>query len=148
MNIIYLKHYIYFTILTCLISLPIICKAEFTDKEAKIVKAKKLHAIRIYPDILTNLVTDKDNKKFGYISLRLDLLAIDPKDEEFINTNQALIKDKLILFLNKQTKRNFATSKRKSHVKKKITIVINKALKDESKKPMIKDIIIQKLIIE
>jgi flagellar basal body-associated protein FliL len=121
---------------------------QLIDEEAKIRQAKKEGTVRIYPDIVTNLRRYENNNENHYVLLRLDVIAIDSMDAEFIDMNQPIIKDALILFLNKQFPSNFDSAVKKESIHKRMIDTINKALSPEAKKEMIKDIIIQKMIIE
>lgn len=118
------------------------------EKEMKILQAKKLGTIRVYPDIITNLALKPNQRKPQYIQLRIDLIAIDKADAKFIDANQPLFQDPLILFLNKQESIYFGSKLRNRSIKKKIIKVINAALYPEVKRNLIKGIIIQKLVIE
>lgn len=118
------------------------------EKEIKVKEAKKLGTIRIYPDITTNLSMARSRYTYHYVMIRLDLIASDQQYAELIDKHQPLIIDKLILFFNRQTIRNFSTESRKQKLKRRIVTIINKALYPEIKKNVVDDIIVQKLIVE
>jgi len=119
-----------------------------TREELNILKSRKLRAIRIYPDIVTNLRTHADQKKFHYILLRLDLVTISRSDRMFIRKNLPLIKAPLILFLNKQVRANFQTDLDKATIEQRLLLVINNALIPIKRRDVIKEVMIQKIIIE
>ncbi len=116
-------------------------------QEEKYRQARKLGTIRIYPDITTNLSKHK-YKHHQYIMLRIDLLASDNKYRDFINNNQPLFRDQLILFLNKQKVGNFRNKKRLRSIKKRIIKLINHTLYPEVHDHVIKGVIFNKMTIE
>lgn len=124
-------------------------KAEQLNKEKTINEAIKHSAIRVYPDIVTNLAFDPENKKkLHYILLQLDVIPTDDKFSEFLEKNQPIYTDKIILFLNKRSHNSFNTPKQKEALVQQLRSLINQALYDELQTNVVENIIIQKIIIE
>lgn len=121
--------------------------AQGEDPE-KLRKVRRYHSVRIYPDIVTNLRITNQQKKLKYILLRLDMLVAKLDDEEIVKRYMPQIKDKTILFLNKQTTRNFKTKKRRASAKSKLLVIINDVLFKETKQRLVTELLFQKLIVE
>jgi flagellar basal body-associated protein FliL len=116
------------------------------EEEAKVAQARRLPSVRIYPDVLTNLNSDKLELK--YILLRLDLISETSADSNLIRAHMPLVKNQLILFLNKQSKYNFASAKRRLNVKNKMIIILNQVLFPEVNKNLIKQALFHKAMVE
>ena len=120
-------------------------KAEQLNKEKAITEAIKYSAIRVYPDIITNLAFDPENKKkLHYILLQLDAVPTDDKFSEFLKKNQPIYTDKTILFLNKRSHNSFNTPKQKEALVQQLRSLINQALYDELKTNVSKILLFKK----
>ena len=118
------------------------------EEEVKVKQAKKRGTIRIYPDIITVLRYDPGSQRVDYVMLRVDLVTGDNDAAKIIDDNQPMIIDSLILLLNKHSKQSLTNDKNHTSISKRIRNTVNKTLHAEAQKDLVKDIIIQKLIIE
>lgn len=120
----------------------------FDEEEKKLLKVRHSYSVRIYPDIVTNLRITNQQKKLKYILLRLDMIVEKEEDEDIVQRYMPQIKDKILLFLSKQTTRNFANKKNKDSTRAKMLMIINDLLFKEMKQRLISEVLFQKVIVE
>lgn len=120
----------------------------FDEEEKKLLKVRHSHSVRIYPDIVTNLRITNQQNKLKYVFLRMDMIVEKAEDEDIVQMYMPQIKDRVLLFLGKQTASNFTGKRNKNYTQAKLKVVINDVLFKEIKQRLVTEIIFQKVIVE
>lgn len=138
-----------------LIVLSFLSFSTLADDGTKKEPARKIIYHQLKPDITTNLDSSSDKKNkdeeltMNTITVRFSLMIDTVEDAEVVKTHEALYKDQIILFINKQMKENLKTRRQKIQFKKKLKNILNKTLQAEIKRPdIIKRLLVTRMIID
>lgn len=110
---------------------------------------------QLKPDITTNLDislpikrTNEDSQLYT-LTVRVNLMTDSEQDAKAIVENEALLKDKVILFINKQSMESLKTRRQKMQFKRTLKNILNEALLAELKRPdIIKKLLFTQMIFD
>lgn len=115
---------------------------------APTVKADDVAYYGFEPEIVTNYVSSKGNKKLGYVRMSVELMLESQSFLTAVEHHEPMLRDTIIEIINQETEETVKSLAGRNTINKKCFDAINAILTKETGKPLVKKVIFTTFLYE